>query len=331
MSKSRGNIAPISQLLAEHGADLVRLNISAAGEGMDDADWRNETIPTYRKHLEFLHETTLKLLSGGGFKGTESGRPEKLLESRLNASLKKASAFMDSLKLRSAVHTIVFEALSALKAYVHLKTESANSAVVRTAVGQLTLMLAPFTPHLSEELWRLLGKQGFCSHSQYPEADASKINVRLEQEEKYAQDLLEDIRKIIAFTKASPKIIRLYSAPAWQTRLLQFAIEDSGAKGKFDLPALIKGAMAQEKFKAHSKSLPSLLQAIGKSVNYYKSAGIPEYDEFALLKENIPAFEALFSCKVEVFPAEKVPEGLDPAKRAQRALPLKPAIYLQAE
>ena len=61
MSKSRGNIIPLKDLINKHGADMVRINIAASSEGIDDADWRTESMRSYRSRFELLFETAESL------------------------------------------------------------------------------------------------------------------------------------------------------------------------------------------------------------------------------------------------------------------------------
>ncbi|MEK6953786.1 MAG: leucine--tRNA ligase [Candidatus Micrarchaeota archaeon] len=348
MSKSKGNFLPIFKMLTEYGADLVRINITAAGEGLDDANWREEGIKTYNRSLEFILGQVEKIKNMEGLGGKKPnahldsisngnplptnqpafGREEKLLQSRIESSLLSASAAMEKMEFRTAIQAIVFKGVEALRQYANSKGEDADVLLVRGCLERIIPMLCPFTPHFSEEAWKIMGKTGYCSDAAYPIPDPSKINASLEEGEKYLENVASDVARIIQITSSSPKLIRLYACEGWKTGLFKLALNKAQADGKFDVPSLIKLAMADGKFKPHAKLVPQFLLQISKSVNYYKTVAIPEFDEFSLLSQSLPLFENRFGCKVEAYLAGNLPIDADPQGKAQRSLPLKPAIFL---
>lgn len=326
MSKSKGNFLPIFQLISELGADLIRLNIVSAGENLDDADWRSESVKTFRRNLEYVHEIAGKLKMGE-LRGTDEGRPERLLSSRIELAIKNTSENMENLRFRSAANSAIFEGIEALRRYCAERGENAQPGLVKSALDKLALMICPFAPHYAEALWALLGNPKFCSTSQYPAFDLLKIDLPLEEEEKYAENVASDIRRIIEITGSKPALIRLFACENWKTELFKLSLDASEKAGKFDVPSLIKLAMADGRFSQYGKFIPGFLAQISKSVNYYKSVQMPKFDESALLLQYVPAFEKEFKCKVEVLLAENA-QGKDPENKALKALPLKPAIFL---
>ncbi|MFH1257769.1 MAG: leucine--tRNA ligase, partial [Candidatus Micrarchaeota archaeon] len=306
MSKSKGNFIAVRELLQKYGADLVRLNITASGERLDDADWRNETLKTYGRILEFLIELAERLKQPGEFSGKFSERPEKLLESRLNLCIKQADVAMDSLNFRTAAQHAVFQANDALRNYVLSRGKDTNPSLVKESLGKITLMLSPFTPHFSEEIWHKLGNSTFCSIASYPASNEGKILPELEQEEKYLQNAIADIGRIIELTKASPKTIRLFASEEWKNQLLKLSLELSEKEGKFDVPSIIKKAIASSPLNEHAKQIPSFLQAISKTVNYYKTEKLPKFSETDLLSKNVPLLEKRFNCRFEIYSADSV-------------------------
>jgi len=329
MSKSKGNFLPVFQMLQEHGADLVRLNIVAAGENLDDADWRVEGLKTFRRNLEFLLEVAGKL-SENSLNGAEMGRAECLLQSRIESFVKIASENMERLCFRSAVHQAFFQSTDALRKYLAAREAKSHAGLVRQALEKIVLMACPFTPHFSEEIWVLMGGKGFCASAAYPLSDSSKISRILEEEEKYLENVDADIRRILGLTGTRPASIRLFVAQGWKKALFALCLQRAEKEGKFNLPALIKMAMADEKFRPYAKSIPGFIALIGKSVNYYKSGDSLELDEYALLTGNKLSLGKRFECAVEVFLAEEAKEH-DPEGKAAKSLPFKPAIFVVKE
>ncbi len=325
MSKSKGNFLPVRQLLEQHGADLVRINICAAGENLDDADWRTETLRTYAKLLEFLDDSANSLLSSQ-YGGALFQRSEKLLQSTLERSTKLAVEAMEGLYFRTAVHHIAFEGIDGLRKYLSLRGKDANPELVKASLEKIVLLLCPFTPHFSEEIWHRLGNVSFCSISPYPIADESKISEVLEEEEHYLGVLQSDLQKIIGL-KGKPREIRIFVAEEWKRSLLKLALLSAAGEKRLDLPVLIKQAISDPAYKPHANEIPKFLQALGKTINHYKEGQLPQFDEFSLLLESAIMLGKKFECGFEILSAENA-QGKDPENKAARALPFKPAIYL---
>ncbi|MEK6843698.1 MAG: leucine--tRNA ligase, partial [Candidatus Micrarchaeota archaeon] len=327
MSKSKGNFIPIYKLLEEFGADLVRLNIIASGENLDDADWKYETLKTYLRSFEYMHELQIRLLANE-FVGLENSKNERLFESRLNLAILLATKNMENLEFRSAVHQIIFTALDALRKYVLKGGKFANPSLIKSALEKINLMICPFSPHFSEELWQNSKGAGLCIFSAYPLSDQLKIDLSLEEEELYLENTKADIQKIISITGSAPKSIRLFTSEKWKSILLKICLGFVAKEGKMDFSPIIKDALMHDELKPHAKAIPGFLQSINKTVNFYKTSGIPKFDETKLLEDNKSALEAQFSCKFEIIKADES-NGKDPENKALRSLPLKPAIFME--
>ncbi len=326
MSKSKGNFFSIRELIEENGADIVRLNIISAGEGLDDADWRSENLKTFKRSLDFIF-TVVQQLNSNAYKGNESGRAEKLLESKSELCFLRATENMDALKFRSALHFGLFEALDALKKYLNSREQNANPKPLKEHLLRTIQILSPYSPHFSEEVWHMLGNDSFCSTSLLPSVDNSKIDHELEEEETYLENLISDIQKIIDLKGTQPQIIRLFVSEKWKRNLFEMSLKSAKKEGKFDISIIMKEAMQSAELKMQSKSIPGFLKAINKAVNFYKADGLPALDELELLQGNSALLEKHFKCKIEILQAEQ-PGNSDPEKKALKSLPLKPALFL---
>ncbi|MBI5225359.1 leucine--tRNA ligase [Candidatus Micrarchaeota archaeon] len=329
MSKSKGNFIPIYKLLSEYGADLVRINIIASGENLDDADWKYETLKTYIRAFEYLQEIQMRL-AANGFSGKENSRNERLFESRLNLAILNATKHMENLEFRSSVHQIVFVAIEALRKYASASGKSANFAIIKDSLEKIIQMICPFSPHFAEELWQSLNGKGMCGFSAFPSANQAKIDQSLEEEEQYLENVKADVQKIISITGSTPKSIRLFTAEKWKSSLLKICLDYVAKNGKMDFSPIIKEALSLEEMKPNAKAIPSFLQSVNKTVNYYKNSGIPKFDETALLESNSSSLEKLFACKFEIINAD-LAAGFDPENKAVKSLPLKPAIFIEKQ
>ncbi len=81
----------------------------------------------------------------------------------------------------------------------------------------ITLLLSPFTPHVSESWWKALGNKGFCSTAKWPTAKLSKKDLELESVSFLLEQVREDVRAIQSLAKLERvKRVVLYAAPEWK-------------------------------------------------------------------------------------------------------------------
>jgi leucyl-tRNA synthetase len=85
------------------------------------------------------------------------------------------------------------------------------------AIEMQIKVISPFCPHISEELWEKIGEKGFVSLAEWPKADESKIDMKIEEEEKAVEKTVSDIQNILGIVKEKSgkesKKIYLYVLP----------------------------------------------------------------------------------------------------------------------
>lgn len=211
MSKSKGNVIPLKDLVKEYGADLVRLNIAGSAEGLDDADWRAENIKGIRSRIEFLNDQIRNLKK---LKGSKNGLQEKYLLSKLQSVVEKATGAYESLNIRTAINAALFDGTNLLKMY--FERDGNNRKAVENVLSTFVRLLAPVAPHVCEELWSTIGK-GFASVAAWPKVDVKLIDEDVESQEDYVSKVSEDVKSVIAMlSKAQafkPKKITLFIGP----------------------------------------------------------------------------------------------------------------------
>src|SRR3989338_3041159 len=81
----------------------------------------------------------------------------------------------------------------------------------------LALMMSPFTPHLSEEIWHMVKCEGFASLQKWPGFDENKIDKKAEAVAMLIEKTRKDIIEILNLTKIEkPKLIKLFVADKWK-------------------------------------------------------------------------------------------------------------------
>jgi len=207
MAKSVGNIIPLKDLIKKYGADIVRINIASSNENMDDADWKEENVQGFISRLGFL-ESVIKNIKKAKFKLVRNS--EKLLESKMQKNIRETTENYEAMKFRSGTQSAFFNSINDLKMYLERCNgiKNCNRKILTGTVSNIAKLISPFCPHIAEELWHKLGNKSFISLEKWPETDESKIDKKLEEEEKTIEKLAEDINNVIRIVKDKGKEVK---------------------------------------------------------------------------------------------------------------------------
>jgi leucyl-tRNA synthetase len=196
MSKSKGNIIPLKDLIKKLGSDVVRINIIASAENLDDADWRDETVATYTSRINFIFKLIKNLKKA---KRENVKKIDLCLQSKIQKHVKEATENYEELKFRSAVQVAFFNFINDLKDYVERcgGIKNCNKEILSNALSTMVKLLAPVLPHLAEEWWYELGNRSFVSLETWPEFDEGKIDKNILELEQNFVKLMEDISQVL--------------------------------------------------------------------------------------------------------------------------------------
>jgi leucyl-tRNA synthetase len=155
MSKSRGNVVVPDALIQRWGADTFRMYLMFLGPFQEGGDFRDEGITGVRRFLE-------RVWILGHEAGAGPARPlSPATERKLHQTVKKVTADTETLSYNTAI--------AAMMEYVNTVRETGDTS--RTAVEPLVLLLAPYAPHLAEELWARLGHATSVFRARWPVHD----------------------------------------------------------------------------------------------------------------------------------------------------------------
>jgi leucyl-tRNA synthetase len=158
MSKSRGNIVVPDAYIEEWGADTFRMYLMFLGPFQEGGDFRDEGITGIRRFLEKVWHVTHDAAIA-----PDAPLPAAV-ERKLHQTIQKVTADTDALSYNTAI--------AAMMEYVN---EMRNADVgTRHAVEPLLIMLAPYAPHLAEELWAQLGHRESVFQAPWPSYDEAK-------------------------------------------------------------------------------------------------------------------------------------------------------------
>jgi len=200
MSKSKGNIITLLQVKENYGADVFRFYMTHSTNIEGTFDWRETEAKNARNNLEKLF-----LYLCEAVKKKRIGKVRDLYLSKWNRIIKEATEKIHTMKLREYNSLVVFEMIKLVNNARFVMDERELNAFYHLLVEDWIKLISPMCPHMAEELWKKLRKKGFVSIVQWPEWNENKINEKVEEEEKYIENLIEDINHIIKIIKEKGK------------------------------------------------------------------------------------------------------------------------------
>jgi leucyl-tRNA synthetase len=168
MSKSKGNVIDPDDYVDKYGSDAVRVYLMFMGPYSEGGPWDPKRFEgAYR----FINRTW-ELVTGKYEQKSDDTIKASELESKLHKTIKKVSEDAQDVRFNTAI--------SALMEFVNfaipLKSEgSIDSSQWHAAISALTLLLAPFTPFMAEEMWEMLGNNQSVHAQAWPKYDPSLV------------------------------------------------------------------------------------------------------------------------------------------------------------
>ncbi len=305
MSKSLGNFSTLMDVIKNYGADLTRINIMAAAEGIEDPSWRVESLKSYRSRIESLSRIVKDLKK---LKGNRIANPELYLQSKIQKIIIQTTENYENTKFRTGVNSALFESTNELKWYTRRTGLKGNRTVVLSALRDVVRLLAPIIPHTSEELWSSIGK-GFVSVEEWPEAKGNLINEDAEHGEQILKQILEDVEHIKKISGIKPCYVKVFIADNWK-----FDIYNKVLKSKKPIREMMR-----EIGTVDPKATVDFLQSLYKrSLNPI----LTKQKYIDLLTESTKWLEDELSCKVEIVVGSDHPKSM-------KAQPDRPGILLE--
>ena len=184
MSKSKGNVVSPEEIIGQYGADTARLFILFAAPVDRDLDWSDDGVAGAYRFLRRvwrimeIFEDKIKS-SSDEYDITALTAEEKELRRVLHTTIKKVTEdIRDRFMFNTAISSIM-ELVNAFYAFQDSKT--INGGLVREVSLNLLKMLAPFAPHITEELWSILVAQGSIHQQQWPKyEEAATVQAEVE-------------------------------------------------------------------------------------------------------------------------------------------------------
>jgi leucyl-tRNA synthetase len=178
MSKSKGNVVSPDEMVKTYGADTTRLFSLFAAPPEKDLEWNDEGVEGCFRFLSRVWRLVARRLDeigAGGDTSAEAGKEDarwRELRRHTHRAIKKVTADVGERFHFNTAISAVMELVNELYLMEELEAASPYArGAAREAVVSVVTMLAPFTPHISEELWETLGGQGSVFSQPWPSFD----------------------------------------------------------------------------------------------------------------------------------------------------------------
>jgi leucyl-tRNA synthetase len=175
MSKSKGNVVDPDALISRYGADTARLFSLFAAPPEKDLDWSDQGVEGSYRFLnrvwKLVHDH-LALIGTAGPVAVESLTPEgKDLRRAVHKTIRKVTEDIEERFHFNTAIAAVMELGNTVSSF-RSKDDPRQAAVIREALESIVLLLSPFVPHVTSELWERLGKSTPLADTAWPSFDA---------------------------------------------------------------------------------------------------------------------------------------------------------------
>lgn len=175
MSKSLGNVVSPAEIIDKYGADTARLFILFAAPPERELDWSDKGVEGSFRFINRVYRMVYDFSQNYSEVPESyeiSGNADKNMAYWLNYAIKKVS---DDIGERFNFNTAISTIMELVNEMYRYKEGTVNPGLFGAAIKDLIIMLAPFVPHVTEEMWEHLGYEGSVHDQSWPEYDEKAL------------------------------------------------------------------------------------------------------------------------------------------------------------
>ncbi len=177
MSKSKGNVVDPDALISKYGADTARLFSLFAAPPEKDLDWNDQGVEGSFRFLSRIWKLVLDRLemirNAGPLDPGSLSADERALRRAVHKTIRKVT---EDLEERFHFNTAIASVMELLNILQSAELASPHfPAVIKEALQSVILLMAPFVPHITEELWQRLGNPAPLTQTAWPDYDPAAV------------------------------------------------------------------------------------------------------------------------------------------------------------
>ena len=175
MSKSKGNTVSPIEIINKYGADTARLFVLFAAPPERDLDWSEQGVEGCFRFINRVYRLVDELaeVAKSNAEVKAVTKEDKAMRLVIHSTLKKVTADLSEKFGFNTAIAALMELINEMYKYKELDTR--NDGIIREGIETIITILAPFTPHVGEELWTMIGKEGSVFNINWPKYDESAL------------------------------------------------------------------------------------------------------------------------------------------------------------
>ena len=170
MSKSKGNIVSPDEIVSKYGADTARLFILFAAPPEKQLDWSSDGVEGCWRFINRVWRLQDLVNTKSSVAATDKDKQELLRA--MHICIKKVT---EDISLKHQFNTAISSVMELVNAMYLYKHHSNDDGLSKKVYETIVLLLSPFTPHLCEEIWNILGNKNCISTAEWPKFDEKYI------------------------------------------------------------------------------------------------------------------------------------------------------------
>ena len=175
MSKSKGNVVSPIEIINEYGADTARLFVLFAAPPERDLDWSEQGVEGCFRFLNRVYRLVEELssIAKEDQELNELSKEDKAMRFTIHSTLKKVT---EDLSEKFGFNTAISALMELInEMYKYKELENKNNYVIKEGIETIITILSPFAPHIGEELWQMIGKEGSIFDISWPKYDETAL------------------------------------------------------------------------------------------------------------------------------------------------------------
>lgn len=177
MSKSKGNTVSPEEIIEKYGADTARLFVLFAAPPERDLEWSDQGVEGCSRFLNRVWRLVDEAVSNNMLDDLDTPltKEDKDLKYMIHKTIKRVTEDIEErFNFNTAVSGIM-ELVNELYKYKETNKETLNASLYKQGIRTLILLLSPFAPHISEELWEIIGYKDSIYFEKWPKYDEEAI------------------------------------------------------------------------------------------------------------------------------------------------------------
>lgn len=319
MSKSFGNIYPLNKAISEYGVETVRIALTSTSSISEDIEFNSNVTKGIVEQLRKIYELISRLLE---IKGVKEKRDADLwLMSLFRNYIEEIDKAYSRLDLHTVYITGYYTIYETLRDYIELTNGKINSDVVKKIISVWLRLIAPITPHLSEELWHKFNSTLIVTEK-FPTINEVEYNGEALLKIEYLRNIIERVTSLSnEIGKEAEKLIIYVNDDERLKELLRkaiVAVNERKSLREFILETKVDEKTGRRIYEL-ANTMPSSMRDLLVSYGLNEEKVIVEYMRFLMNKLDIT--EIIIYSSTD----EKAPNIMG---KKDLALPLSPGIAI---